>query len=143
MNGELVPVEQADDPVFASKALGDGIAVNPADGMVYAPCDGTVSLLFPTKHAVGITADNGIDVLIHIGINTVQLDGEGFEAFVEQGIRVKRGDRLIKADLDYIRQKGLNPQTIMIFPEGDGLTVEAFPTAAADLNTPAVKVSRH
>lgn len=143
MNGELLPVEQADDPVFASKALGDGIAINPADGTVYAPCDGTVSLLFPTKHAIGITADSGVDVLIHIGINTVQLDGEGFEAFVEQGIRVKRGDRLIKADLDYIRQKGLNPQTIMIFPEGDGLTVETFPAAAADLNTPAVKVSRH
>lgn len=143
MNGELLPVEQADDPVFASKALGDGIAINPADGMVYAPCDGTVSLLFPTKHAIGITSDSGVDVLIHIGINTVQLDGEGFEAFVEQGIRVKRGDRLIKADLDYIRQKGLNPQTIMIFPEGDGLTVETFPAAAADLNTPAVKVSRH
>lgn len=143
MNGELVPVEQADDPVFASKALGDGIAINPADGMVYAPCDGTVSLLFPTKHAIGITADSGVDVLIHIGINTIQLDGEGFEAFVEQGIRVKRGDRLIKADLDYIREKGLNPQTIMIFPEGDGLTVETFPAAAADLNTPAVKVSRH
>ncbi len=143
MNGELLPVEQADDPVFASKALGDGIAINPADGMVYAPCDGTVSLLFPTKHAIGITSDSGVDVLIHIGINTIQLDGEGFEAFVEQGIRVKRGDRLIKADLDYIRQKGLNPQTIMIFPEGDGLTVETFPAAAADLNTPAVKVSRH
>jgi PTS system sucrose-specific IIC component len=143
MNGELLPVEQADDPVFASKALGDGIAINPADGTVYAPCDGTVSLLFPTKHAIGITADSGVDVLIHIGINTVQLDGEGFEAFVEQGIRVKRGDRLIKADLDYIREKGLNPQTIMIFPEGDGLTVETFPAAAADLNTPAAKVSRH
>ena len=143
MNGELLPVEQADDPVFASKALGDGIAINPADGMVYAPCDGTVSLLFPTKHAIGITSDSGVDVLIHIGINTIQLDGEGFEAFVEQGIRVKRGDRLIKAELDYIRQKGLNPQTIMIFPEGDGLTVETFPAAAADLNTPAVKVSRH
>ena len=85
--------------MFASKMLGDGIAVEAADGTVYAPCDGTVSLLFPTKHAVGIKSADGVELLIHVGINTVQLDGEGFEAFVTQGDTVKKGDKLLKPGL--------------------------------------------
>ena len=89
MKGQVLDVEQSADAVFASKALGNGVAINPAEGMVCAPCDGTVSLLFPTKHAVGITSETGVEVLIHIGINTVQLDGQGFEAFVSQGDKVK------------------------------------------------------
>lgn len=142
MKGELLPVERSDDQVFASKALGDGVAVNPLDGMVYAPCDGTVSLLFPTKHAIGITSDTGIEVLIHIGINTVSLDGAGFEAYAAQGDKVKRGDKLILADLKLIRDKGLNPQTMMILPEGGGLKTEVFACARADQNSKAVFVSK-
>lgn len=142
MQGEMLPVEQSGDEMFASKMLGDGVAVNPADGTVYAPCDGTVSLLFPTRHAVGIQSDTGVEVLIHIGINTVQLEGEGFEAYVSQGDRVKRGDRLIKADLGFIREKGLDPQTMMILPEGAGLKTQVWPNPEADRNTKAVTVSR-
>ncbi|MCD8170683.1 MAG: glucose PTS transporter subunit IIA, partial [Clostridiales bacterium] len=129
MKGEILPVDQSMDEVFASRALGDGIALNPEDGMVHAPCDGTISLLFPTKHAVGITSDTGVEVLIHIGINTVQLDGAGFEAYVAQGDKVKRGDKLILADLKLIKEKGLNPQTMMILPEGGGLKTEVYPLA--------------
>ena len=140
MKGEMIPVERSEDEVFASKALGDGVAINPEDGMVYAPCDGTVTLLFPTRHAVGIRTESGVEVLIHIGINTVQLDGQGFEAYVAQGDTVKQGDQLILADLDLIREKGLNPQTMMILPEGAGLRIRRSADSQVDKDTRAVAV---
>ena len=139
MKGQILDVGQSADEVFASKALGSGVAINPAEGMVCAPCDGTISLLFPTKHAVGITSETGVEVLIHIGINTVQLDGQGFEAFVSQGDKVKKGDKLISADLDLIREKGMNPQTMMILPEGGNLDVTVYPGEQADAKNVAVK----
>ena len=139
MKGQILDVGQSADEVFASKALGSGVAINPAEGMVCAPCDGTISLLFPTKHAVGITSETGVEVLIHIGINTVQLDGQGFEAFVSQGDKVKKGDKLIAADLDLIREKGMNPQTMMILPEGGNLDVTVYPGEQADAKNVAVK----
>ena len=139
MKGQVLDVGQSADEVFASKALGDGVAINPAGGMVCAPCDGTISLLFPTKHAVGITSETGVEVLIHIGINTVQLDGQGFEAFVAQGDKVKKGHKLIAADLDLIREKGMNPQTMMILPEGGNLDVTVYPGGQADSGDLAVK----
>lgn len=139
MKGQILDVGQSADEVFASKALGSGVAINPAEGMVCAPCDGTISLLFPTKHAVGITSETGVEVLIHIGINTVQLDGQGFEAFVSQGDKVKKGDKLIAADLELIREKGMNPQTMMILPEGGNLDVTVYPGEQADAKIVAVK----
>lgn len=142
MKGQILDVGQSADEVFASKALGSGVAINPAEGMVCAPCDGTISLLFPTKHAVGITSETGVEVLIHIGINTVQLDGQGFEAFVSQGDKVKKGDKLIAADLDLIREKGMNPQTMMILPEGGNLDVTVYPGEQADAKNVAVKAMK-
>ncbi len=142
MKGKVLPVTESADEMFASKMLGDGIAVDPTDGTVYAPCDGTVSLLFPTKHAVGIKSADGVELLIHVGINTVQLDGEGFEAFVAQGDTVKKGDKLLKADLDFIRKKELNPQTMMIFPEAVNLDITPLSSENADENTVAAKVTR-
>ena len=139
MKGQVLDVGQSADEVFASKALGDGVAINPAEGMVCDPCDGTISRLFPTKHAVGITSETGVEVLIHIGINTVQLDGQGFEAFVAQGDKVKKGHKLIAADLDLIREKGMNPQTMMILPEGGNLDVTVYPGGQADSGDLAVK----
>ena len=139
VKGQVLDVGQSADEVFASKALGNGVAINPAEGMVCAPCDGIVSLLFPTKHAVGITSETGVEVLIHIGINTVQLDGQGFEAFVSQGDKVKKGDKLIAADLELIREKGMNPQTMMILPEGGNLDVTVYPGEQADAKNVAVK----
>lgn len=143
VKGRVLPVEQSADEVFSSKALGDGIAVDPEDGLVCAPCDGTVSLLFPTRHAVGITSEEGVELLIHIGINTVQLDGEGFEAFVEQGTRVKRGDKLIRADLALIRQRGMNPQTMMILPEGGSLKAQVYPKDHADIKDIVMDVAKN
>lgn len=142
MKGELLPVSQSDDEAFASKALGDGVAVNPSDGTIYAPCDGTVSLLFPSRHAVGITSESGLDILIHAGIDTVKLDGDGFTAFVSQGDHVKKGDVLLKMDLDKVRAAGFNPQTMMILPQAQGVVITPRPAVQADHETAAVTVTR-
>lgn len=90
LKGEVLPVEKAADPAFASKAMGDGVAINPEDNVVYAPADGTVSLVFPTKHAMGITLTTGAELLIHVGLDTVQMEGEGFETYVKAGDQVKK-----------------------------------------------------
>ena len=142
MNGRILPVSQSADEMFASRALGDGIAVDPADGLVCAPCDGTVTMIFPTGHAMGIASDSGFEALIHAGIDTVKLNGEGFEVFMEQGKHVKKGDRLLRMDLDFIRSKGLNPQTMMIFTEGAALGVEVFPAESGGVDHRAVEVRR-
>lgn len=142
MDGRILPVSQSADEMFASRALGDGIAVDPADGLVCAPCDGTVTMIFPTGHAMGIASDSGFEVLIHAGIDTVKLNGEGFEVFVEQGKHVEKGDRLLHMDLDFIRSQGLNPQTMMIFTEGAALGVEVFPAESGGVDHRAVEVRR-
>ncbi|MBT9778547.1 PTS beta-glucoside transporter subunit IIBCA [Clostridium sp. MCC353] len=142
MNGEVLPVEQSEDPMFASKMLGDGIAVNPSDGTVYAPCDGTLTLLYETKHALGITTDSGIDLLIHVGIDTVQMKGEGFETFAAQGDRIRKGQKLLAVDLDLVKEKGYSAQTMMILPQADGITVNVFPAAQAGPETKVMTLHR-
>ena len=142
MKGEVLPVEQSEDPMFASKMLGDGIAVNPTDGTVYAPCDGTLTLLYETKHALGITADNGIDLLIHVGIDTVQMNGEGFETFAAQGDRIRKGQKLLTVDLDLVKEKGYSTQTMMILPQADGITANIIPTAQAGPETMVMALYR-
>lgn len=142
MKGEVLPVEQSEDPMFASKMLGDGIAVNPTDGTVYAPCDGTLTLLYETKHALGITCDNGIDLLIHVGIDTVQMNGEGFETFAAQGDRIRKGQKLLTVDLDLVKEKGYSTQTMMILPQADGITANIIPTAQAGPETMVMALYR-
>lgn len=110
MTGKLMPISEVPDKTFSEKILGDGFAILPKDGTVVSPVDGKVAVLFPTKHAIGIVADNGLEMLIHLGIDTVKLNGEGFEAFVKQGDFVKRGQVLLKANLGYISKN--TPSTI-------------------------------
>ena len=140
--GKVMPVTKSADEAFAAKAMGDGIAVDPADGTICAPCDGTVSMIFPTGHAVGLTTDQGTEVLIHVGIDTVKMDGDGFEALVKQGDRVAAGDVLIRADLDKIRAAGYNPQTMMIFPELENASVKVFEAENAKVGDKAAAVVR-
>lgn len=106
MSGEILKLEDVPDPVFAGKMIGDGIAINPVDGEVWAPCDGRIVQVFPTKHAIGIRTKEGIDILLHIGIDTVTLRGEGFKAFISEGSTVKKGDKLLEVDLDFIKENG-------------------------------------
>lgn len=130
VKGTLMPVTEVADQAFASKAMGDGIAIDPADGKIYAPFSGTISVAFPTGHAYGITAANGKEVLIHIGMDTVELNGKGFKPNVKQGDIVKQGDLLTEVDLDYIRSQGKPVITPVIFT--DGTAVEVLKTGSVD-----------
>lgn len=142
VKGQMLPISKANDPAFASKALGEGCAVNPEDSTICAPCDGTISLIFPTRHAVGITSSSGIDVLIHAGIDTVKLEGQGFEALVETGASVKQGQPILKMDVEFVRSKGYNPQVMLLLPQVPQEQVEALEENQADTCTPALIVRR-
>lgn len=117
--GKAVALKETADEVFASEALGKGIAVIPSKGEILAPADGTLSVLYPTLHALGFVLDNGVELLIHIGINTVELNGEHFEKYVEQGAKVKKGDRLVSFDIDAIRKKGYDPTVMVLISNTD------------------------
>lgn len=115
VSGEVIPVTEVKDDVFSSCMLGNGIAIRPADGTVVAPCDGEVSVVMEgSNHAVGIKVSEGMDLLIHIGIDTVTLNGEGFAAYVEMGQKVKAGDKLITFDKELVEAKGLCSDVILV-----------------------------
>lgn len=115
VNGTVVPMSEASDETFASCMLGDGVVIHPSDGMVAAPCDGEITVFMgDSKHAVGLKTEYGFDLLIHIGIDTVSLAGEGFESFIRIGQKVKAGDKLIQFDKELIEAKGLCADVIMI-----------------------------
>lgn len=107
LEGKVVPLAEVPDQVFASGALGKGVAVEPSVGKLFAPADGTITTLFPTGHAVGLTTTDGAEILMHIGMDTVSLDGEGFEAAIKQGDTVKKGDLLVSFDIEKIKAAGL------------------------------------
>lgn len=111
VNGQVVPLEQVPDPVFAGKVLGDGCAVIPSDGKIYSPVNGEVSTLVDTKHAYGFMSEDGLEVLVHFGIDTVSLKGEGFISHVKEGDKVKAGDLVAEVDFDFIKSKEMNPIT--------------------------------
>lgn len=117
-NGKSIPIETVPDDVFASKMMGDGIAIIPSDGHIYAPCDGEVSMIMDhSLHALGIMNDVGMELLIHIGIDSVNLMGEGFVAHVNKHDKVKTGDLLISFDKDVLKEKGINDTTMLIIVE--------------------------
>ncbi len=113
-NGRVIRLSEVGDGVFSEKMLGDGFAVEPAADEVYAPVSGSISRVFDTGHAYGITADNGLEVLVHIGLDTVSLKGEGFKSCVREGDSVRAGDKIAEADISFIRSKGFNPVTMVI-----------------------------
>lgn len=106
--GKAVPLTEVPDPVFAGKVLGDGVGIQPTDGAVLAPVSGTVVQVAHTLHAVGLESDNGLEVLVHLGIDTVKLKGEGFTCHVKEGQHVKVGDKLMDMDLALIESKGFS-----------------------------------
>ena len=115
VTGEIAPITEASDEAFAGKMMGDGYIVRPAEGMVYAPEDAEVSFVFPSKHAVGLRSEDGTEYLIHIGVDTVNLNGQGFETFVKDGDQVKKGDRLIGFDIKYIQENAKSDECIIVF----------------------------
>ena len=111
VEGQAVAITEVPDPTFAEGMLGNGIAIIPADGKVYAPCDAAVDMMFETGHAVSLVSDTGVELLIHIGLETVSLEGKPFKVHVKSGDKVKKGDLMIEADLDAIKAAGLNTIT--------------------------------
>ena len=118
-DGEVIALEQVKDPVFSQKMMGDGFAVEPANGNIVSPVSGTVSSVFPTKHALGLVTEAGLEVLVHIGLDTVSLEGKPFTVHVAEGQKVAAGDLLVTADLDAIRAAGRETSTIVVFTNGD------------------------
>lgn len=135
-SGRLLSLEKVHDEVFANKVLGDGFAVDITDGTIVAPADGTVAAAFDTGHAVGISTLDGKEILIHIGINTVELGGEGFSLQVVQGQNVKKGEVLVNVDVDRVRSMGKDLTTMVIFTSGEqvGLTEGETVTAGENMN---------
>lgn len=115
MHGEAAPVTASPDAAFAEKMMGDGATIVPCEGLVTAPCDATISFVFDTNHAIGLELEEGIEVLIHVGINTVALKGQGFKALVQEGDQVKKGDPLLEFDLDYIRENASSTSSPVLF----------------------------
>ena len=132
MKGEVLPIDQSNDAAFASKAMGDGVAINPEEGVIYAPADGKISLVFPTKHGIGITLGSGVELLIHAGIDTVKMEGEGFELYVDAGDQVKKGDKLLSFDMDLVKKKGYQTQTMFLVADANGKALEVTPAQKAD-----------
>lgn len=119
LTGTIIPLNQVNDPTFASELMGKGIAIIPTEGKAYAPDDGEVVSLFRTKHAIGFQTDSGVEILIHIGIDTVKLDGQHFQAHVQAGNKVKKGDLLVSFDIEAIKQAGFEVSTPIIITNSD------------------------
>ena len=119
MAGKAVAISEVPDPTFAEGMLGNGIAIDPAEGKVYAPCDATVDMMFATGHAVSLVADCGAEILIHVGLETVGLEGKPFTVHVKDGDKVKKGQLLIDADLEAIKAAGLPIITPMVICNTD------------------------
>lgn len=117
--GELIDITKVNDHMFSSKMLGDGVAVRPSNNKAVAPCDGEITQIFPTNHAFGITTKEGLEILVHIGIDTVELKGEGFKRILEPGTLVKKGDPIIEVDLEYIKSNGKESITPIIITNMD------------------------
>ena len=126
LSGQVKELSQATDPVFAQGVMGQGVLIEPSQGELLAPVDGVVSVLFPTKHAVGIVSDQGVEMLMHIGMDTVNLEGKGFTAHVSQGDRVKVGDKLISFDIDVIKDAGYVTETPVIITNQDQYQADAL-----------------
>ena len=140
-DGEVIALEQVKDPVFSQKMMGDGFAVEPANGNIVSPVSGTVSSIFPTKHALGLVTEAGLEVLVHIGLDTVSLEGKPFTVHVAEGQKVAAGDLLVTADLDAIRAAGRETSTIVVFTNADAIqSVKLEQTGSLATNTIVAKV---
>ena len=140
-DGEVINIEDVKDPVFSQKMMGDGFAVEPENGHIVSPVAGKVTSVFPTKHALGLVTDNGLEVLVHIGLDTVSLEGKPFEVKVSEGQTVAAGDLLVEADLDAIRVAGRETSTIVVFTNADAIkSVKVEHTGKLAANAPVATV---
>ena len=141
--GQVKPLSQATDPVFSSGVMGQGVVIEPSQGELVSPVNGTVTVLFPTKHAVGIVSEKGVEMLMHIGMDTVSLDGKGFEAHVEQGDKVVVGQQLISFDMDVIKEAGLVTETPVIITNQDDFQADVEGDLPRDIKCGEVLMIAH
>ena len=141
--GQVKPLSQATDPVFSSGVMGQGIVIEPSQGELVSPVNGTVTVLFPTKHAVGIVSEEGVEMLMHIGMDTVSLDGKGFEAHVAQGDKVVVGQQLISFDMDVIKKAGLVTETPVIITNQDDFQADVEGDLPRDIKRGDVLMIAH
>ena len=140
-DGEVINIEDVKDPVFSQKMMGDGFAVEPENGKIVSPVAGKVTSIFPTKHALGLVTDNGLEVLVHIGLDTVSLEGKPFDVKVTEGQTVAAGDLLVEANLDAIREAGRETSTVVVFTNADAIkSVKVEHTGKLAANAPVAKV---
>ena len=141
--GQVKPLSQATDPVFSSGVMGQGVVIEPSQGELVSPVNGTVTVLFPTKHAVGIVSEEGVEMLMHIGMDTVSLDGKGFEAHVEQGDKVVVGQQLISFDTNVIKEAGLITETPVIITNQDDFQADVEGDLPRDIKRGDVLMIAH
>ena len=142
VKGKAVPLKEVNDPTFAEEMLGKGAAVIPEEGKIYAPADGDIGMVFETLHAVSMTTDFGAEVLIHIGLDTVKMKGEGFTGHVKAGDHVKKGDLLLEVDLEKVKAAGYDTVTpVLICNTADYETVEAIQPGAVEAGDDLVIIS--
>ena len=143
VEGKAYPLEEVQDEVFASGALGKGIAVLPAKGEVTAPADCTVSVLYPTLHAMGLQLENGVELLIHIGMDTVRLEGEGFAKHVNEGDRITKGTKIVSFDIDKIKKAGYDTTVSVVVSNMEAFSqVEGVPMESADNSRTVIRAIR-
>nr|WP_309100347.1 PTS glucose transporter subunit IIA [Fredinandcohnia onubensis] len=139
--GRGLPLSEVPDEVFATKMMGDGIAFEPSENILYAPIDGEIIQVFPTLHAIGLKSNNGLEILLHIGIDTVNLSGKGFESFVSVGDRVTTGQKLISFDLDLIKENAKSSITPLIITNMDKVEKVDYKYGATNKDTIVLTVT--
>mgnify|MGYP000894742020 FL=1 len=131
ISGSLIPIEDVGDDVFSQKMMGDGFAVKPSDDVIYSPVKGKITTVFPTKHAIGITTPEGLEILVHMGLDTVDLKGAPFEVYVDADQEVDVDTKLARMDLDQVQAAGLDTTIVVVYTNMDKL--KSFPTVSAKL----------
>lgn len=141
VKGEAIDLINVKDEVFSKLVIGDGIAIKPSEGKIYAPADAIVRVAYPTGHAIGLSGNNGEEILIHIGINTVDLKGKHFISHIQQGMKVKKGDLLVEFDLEAIKNEGYDPTVMVIVTKTDNLkSVEPLTIGEVDTSSRLLKI---
>lgn len=138
INGKMVDLKDVPDKVFASGMMGPGVAFISNDGKVYSPCDGELVSIFPTKHAIGIKANNDAEILIHFGLDTVQLEGKGFVQKVKEGQKIKKGDLILEVDIQFLQNGGYKIDTPLIITNSDNYNVNIHRFSEVSANSEVV-----
>lgn len=138
IKGELISLDNVPDKVFSERMMGDGVAINPIDNTLYAPCDGTIVMVASTKHALGLKTANHIEILIHVGLETVNLNGKGLDVLCKVNQKVKQGTPLLKIDLDYMNSNNINLVTPIIITSKNNF--EVLNNTLVDNSTPIIEI---